>query len=142
MGYPVAVGVAAGLARRQGPLEAKAAQFGQYSQRFHEHAAHLRKVSVGTCGRAFGTPCHEHACVRCSLLRPDPAQRARLEEIRRNLEDRILEAQLHGWLGEVEGLQVSLAGAKDKLAQINDRIGTLTAVDRGTPPLPTNDRPR
>jgi integrase len=102
-----------------------------------------RKVSVGTCGRAFGTPClHEHACVRCSLLRPDPAQRARLEEIRRNLEDRILEAQLHGWLGEVEGLQVSLAGAKDKLAQINDRIGTLTAVDLGTPPLPTNDRPR
>jgi integrase len=30
-----------------------------------------RKVSVGTCARAFGTPCvHEHACVRCSLLRP------------------------------------------------------------------------
>ena len=38
MGYPVAVGVVAGLARRQGPLESKAAQFGQYSQRFHEHA--------------------------------------------------------------------------------------------------------
>ncbi len=33
-------------------------------------------MSVGTCGRAFGTPCvHEHACVRCALLRPDPAQR-------------------------------------------------------------------
>lgn len=32
-----------------------------------------RKVSIGTCGRAFGTPCiHEHACVRCSMLRPDP----------------------------------------------------------------------
>lgn len=29
-----------------------------------------RKVSVGTCARAFGTSCiHEHACVRCSLLR-------------------------------------------------------------------------
>ena len=25
-----------------------------------------RKVSIGTCGRAFGTPCiHEHACLRC-----------------------------------------------------------------------------
>ena len=35
-----------------------------------------RKVSVGTCARAFASPCvHEHACVRCSLLRPDPAQR-------------------------------------------------------------------
>ncbi|WP_234325738.1 tyrosine-type recombinase/integrase [Streptomyces sp. NRRL S-146] len=29
-----------------------------------------RKVSEGTCARAFGSPCiHEHACVRCSLLR-------------------------------------------------------------------------
>ena len=32
-----------------------------------------RKVSIGTCGRAFETPCiHEHACVRCSMLWPDP----------------------------------------------------------------------
>ena len=39
-----------------------------------------RKVSVGTCGRAFGTPCiHEHACVRCALLWPDPQQRSRLQ---------------------------------------------------------------
>jgi uncharacterized Zn finger protein len=77
-------------------------------------------VSIGTCARAFGTPCiHEHACVRCSLLRPDPAQRARLEEIRDNLLARIAEAQREGWLGEVEGLQVSLAGANDKLAQLD-----------------------
>lgn len=39
MGYPVAVGIVAGLARRQAVLDAKAAQFGQYSQRFGEHAA-------------------------------------------------------------------------------------------------------
>ena len=105
-----------------------------------EFLAHFekRKVSVGTCGRAFGTPClHEHACVRCSLLRPDPAQRQRLEEIRSNLMDRIAEAKLHGWFGEVEGLQVSLAGATDKLAQIDNRCGYLAAVDLGTPPLPT-----
>ncbi|MEV0374336.1 hypothetical protein AB0I10_31840 [Streptomyces sp. NPDC050636] len=44
-----------------------------------------RKVSIGTCERAFGTPCiHERACVRCSLLRPDPAQRTRLADIRDN----------------------------------------------------------
>ena len=43
-----------------------------------------RKVSVGTCARAFGTPCiHEHACVRCPMLWPDPAQRNRLVEILR-----------------------------------------------------------
>jgi hypothetical protein len=38
-----------------------------------------RKVALGTCGRAFSTPClHEHSCVRCPLLRVDPAQRGRL----------------------------------------------------------------
>ena len=96
-----------------------------------------RKVSVGTCGRAFGTPClHEHACVRCSLLRPHPAQRPRLEEIRSNLEDRISEAKLHGWLGEVEGLQISLAGVNDKLTQID--TSTRHAVDLGIPSQPTN----
>jgi hypothetical protein len=61
------------------------------------------------------------ACVRCSLLRPDPAQRPRLEEIRDNLIARIAEAERDGWLGEVEGLRVSLAGAEDKLAQLNAR---------------------
>ncbi len=79
-----------------------------------------RKVSVGTCARAYGTPCiHEHACVRCALLRPDPAQQQRLEQIRDNLHARIAEAERERWLGEIEGLQVSLAGAEDKLAQIN-----------------------
>jgi site-specific recombinase XerD len=79
-----------------------------------------RKVSVGTCARAYGTPCvHEHACVRCALLRPDPDQRQRLEEIRDNLHARIAEAERERWLGEIEGLQVSLAGAEDKLAQID-----------------------
>jgi integrase len=79
-----------------------------------------RKVSVGTCARAFASPCvHEHACVRCSLLRPSSDQRGRLEEIRDNLHDRIAEAEREGWLGEIEGLKVSLAGTEDKLAQID-----------------------
>ncbi|MFF3160228.1 tyrosine-type recombinase/integrase, partial [Streptomyces sp. NPDC057910] len=70
-----------------------------------------RKVSVGACGRAFGTPCiHEHACVRCPMLWPDPVHRDRLVEIRDNLLARIAEAEREGWLGEVEGLHVSLAG--------------------------------
>lgn len=42
MGYPVAVGVVAGLARRQVRLEHKAADFGTYSQRFIEHAEAYR----------------------------------------------------------------------------------------------------
>lgn len=93
-----------------------------------------RKVSTGTCGRAFGTPCiHEHACVRCPMLWPDPAQRDRLVEIRDNLSARIAEAEREGWLGEVEGLHVSLAGANDKLAQIDRRP---TTINLGIPTLP------
>jgi Phage integrase family len=92
-----------------------------------------RKVATGTCGRAFGTPCiHEHACIRCPMLWPEPAQRGRLVEIRDNLTARIIEAEREGWLGEVEGLQLSLTGAQDKLAQIDRRPRTAT-VDLGIP---------
>jgi integrase len=95
-----------------------------------------RKVSTGTCGRAFGTPCiHEHACIRCSMLWPDPAQRERLIEIRNNLTARIAEAQRENWLGEVEGLQISLAGAEDKLAQIDRSPPRQATVDLGIPTL-------
>ena len=87
-----------------------------------------RKVSLGTCARAFSTPCiHEHACVRCPMLWPDPAQRGRLVEIRDNLTARIAEAEREGWLGEVDGLEVSLAAAIDKLAQM-DRSGRPATV--------------
>ena len=65
-----------------------------------------RKVSIGTCARAFSTPCiHEHACVRCSMLWPDPDQRSRLVEIRDDLDARVAEADREGWLGEFEGLR-------------------------------------
>jgi Phage integrase family len=79
-----------------------------------------RKLSLGTCGRSYATPCiHEHACIRCPLLRPDPAQRPRLAEIHDNLTARIGEAQHEGWTGETEGLQVSLTAARQKLAQMD-----------------------
>ncbi len=98
-----------------------------------------RKVSVGTCARAFASPCvHEHVpCVRCPLLRPDPAQRGRLEEIRDNLHDRIAEAEREGWPGEIEGLKVSLAGTEDKLAQIDTALQRREqAVHLGMPVFP------
>jgi integrase len=96
----------------------------------------LRKVATGTCGRAFGTPCiHEHSCLRCPLHWPSPDQRPRIAEIRDNLIVRITEAEREGWLGEVEGLKVSLAGAEDKLAQIDRRSNTT--VDLGIPTVTT-----
>ena len=69
------------------------------------------------------------------MLWPDPTQRTRLEEIRDNLKARIAEAQRQGWLGEVEGLQVSLAGTEDKLAQIarRNRAQTKTPTHLGIP---------
>ncbi|WP_326631801.1 site-specific integrase [Nonomuraea fuscirosea] len=92
----------------------------------------MRKVATGTCGRAFGTPCiHEHSCLRCPLHWPSPEQRDRIAEIRDNLEARIVEAEREGWVGEVEGLKVSLAGAEDKLAQIDRR--SSTTVDLNPP---------
>jgi len=94
-----------------------------------------RKVAVGDCGRSYDTPCiHEHSCLRCPLLRPDPTARSRLEQIRDNLIARIAEAESHRWYGEAEGLKVSLAGANAKLAQM-DQITTRrsAAVQLGIP---------
>ena len=94
-----------------------------------------RKVAVGDCGRSYATPCiHEHSCLRCPLLRPDPAERGRLTQIRDNLLDRITEAETNRWFGEAEGLKVSLAGARDKLAQMNQITTRRTAaVSLGIP---------
>ncbi len=86
---------------------------------FLGHFQH-RRVALGDCGRAYSTPCiHEHSCIRCPLLRIDPAQRHRLEEIRDNLLARIAEAEREGWTGEAEGLKVSLDAANNKLAQVD-----------------------
>ena len=59
------------------------------------------------------------------MLRIDPAQRHRLEEIRDNLQARITEAEREGWAGEAEGLKVSLDAANNKIAQAD-----LTATRR------------
>jgi len=66
-------------------------------------------------------------------LRPDPAQEPRLLAIVVNLNDRLREAVERGWIGEVDGLQVSLDAAKQKLTQMRKiRAHTLT-VDLPTP---------
>ncbi|WP_319459254.1 hypothetical protein [Micromonospora sp. RTP1Z1] len=88
---------------------------------FQQHFE-LRKVELGTCARPYGSPCrHEHSCIRCPLLRVDHNQRPRLVEIIRNLADRITEAKRNGWLGEVQGLQVSLNEAQTKLVSLDRR---------------------
>jgi hypothetical protein len=98
-----------------------------------------RKVELGTCGRAYGTRCqHEHACVRCPMLRPDPAQQHRLVEIMANLHERLVEARERGWIGETEGLEASLAGAEQKLAAMR-RTPNIAAppIALGLPTMPS-----
>ncbi|MEU7017129.1 hypothetical protein [Streptomyces sp. NPDC046385] len=53
-------------------------------------------------------------------------------EIRDNLRDRIAEAEREGWLGEIDGLRVSLAGAESKIDQIDSASGGTT-INLGMP---------
>jgi Phage integrase family len=103
---------------------------------WEEFLAHfeLRKVALGVCGRDYGTPCaHENACVRCPLLRVDPAQRPRLEEIHANLLDRLQEAREQGWLGEVAAIQTTLAAAGQKLQAMREAATRGSTVSLGMP---------
>jgi len=109
-------------------------------EEWEEFTAHFerRRVELGDCGRSYSTPCiHEHSCLRCPLLRPDPAQRQRLTQIRASLLARIAEAEANNWLGEAEGLKVSLAGAEQKLAQMDQLTAQRSrAVQLGMPSFP------
>lgn len=86
-------------------------------EEFEEHFT-LRRVELGSCARPYGSRCeHEHACLRCPVLRVDPAQLDRLAAIITNLEERIVEAEERGWPGEVAQLTVTVKAARDKLAR-------------------------
>ncbi|GAA4125309.1 hypothetical protein GCM10022215_33680 [Nocardioides fonticola] len=104
---------------------------------FEEHFT-LRRVELGSCARPYGSTCeHEHACIRCPVLRVDPEQVGRLEAIAKSLTERIAEAEGHGWAGEVQQLKISLQAAQDKiLATAPPRDGSVmlglpTHVPRG-----------
>jgi hypothetical protein len=68
------------------------------------------------------------------MLRIDPAQHHRLEEIRDNLLTRIAEAEREGWTGEAEGLRVSLAAVNNKIAQADmSAARRAEAINLGIP---------
>ena len=71
------------------------------------------------------------------MLRIDPGQRRRLIEIIHSLSDRIKEAKSNGWLGEAEGLQVSLQAAGKKLTAMDQaRVRSKTHItDLGVPQI-------
>jgi integrase len=95
---------------------------------FRDHFS-LRKVALGTCHRPYGTPCqHEHACVRCPMLRLDPAQVPRLLQIEANTRERLDEARRMQWLGEVAALEESLRHIAGKKQQA-DRLAAQAEHD-------------
>ena len=93
---------------------------------FRDHFS-LRKVALGTCHRPYGTPCqHEHACIRCPMLRLDLTQVPRLLQIEHNTRERLEEARQMQWLGEVAALEESLrhiAGKKKQADRIKRQAG-------------------
>jgi integrase len=78
-----------------------------------------RRMALGDCYRPYGSDCpHEHACVRCPMLRMDPAQLPRLLQIEQDTHRLLAEAQQQGWEGEAAGLADTLAHIADKKAQV------------------------
>ncbi|MEU4955600.1 hypothetical protein [Streptomyces lavendulae] len=68
-------------------------------------------------------------------MQPDPAQKRRLDEITINLRERLAEAHERGWLGEVEGLEITIAAAERKLA------GMTRQIHLGMPAIPSGRQP-
>ena len=106
---------------------------------FQQHFE-LRKVSLGTCARPYGTPCrHEPASAArsCGWILNNAT--ASLQSFR--ISDRIVEARHNGWLGEVQGLQISLKAAQDKLAALDraSRSGADYGVRLGIPVVKCHD---
>ncbi|WP_329474943.1 site-specific integrase [Kribbella sp. NBC_01484] len=100
---------------------------------FEEHFD-KRKVELGSCARPYGTPCqHEHACVRCPMLHVDPRMLPRLQELEDDLMVRRRRAVDEGWLGEIEGIDLTLRLLREKQAGA-DKL-TRRTVELGMPGL-------
>jgi hypothetical protein len=103
---------------------------------FEEHFDR-RKVELGNCARPYGTGCqHEHACLRCPVLQVDPKMIPRLNEIETDLLARRARAKAKGWLGEIEGIDLTLAFLRDKRTQ-SERTQARSTVLLGLPATPS-----
>jgi site-specific recombinase XerD len=99
---------------------------------FEEHFD-KRKVELGGCARPYGTPCsHEHACIRCPMLQVNPKMLPRLDELKADLLARRERAQQEGWLGEIDGLDLTLGHLQQKRDGAR-RMVQASPVDIGMP---------
>ncbi|HZE15064.1 MAG TPA: site-specific integrase, partial [Mycobacterium sp.] len=99
---------------------------------FEEHFDR-RKVELGGCARPYGSACqHEHACLRCPMLNINPKMLPRLDEIEEDLLERRGRAELEAWLGEIEGIDLTLTYLRQKREETK-RLTRIAPVDLGTP---------
>ncbi|MFD7443338.1 tyrosine-type recombinase/integrase [Streptomyces sp. NPDC059909] len=99
---------------------------------FEEHFD-KRKVELGNCARPYGTPCqHEHACIRCPMLQVNPKMLSRLAELEKDLLVRRKRAEEEQWLGEIDGIDMTLTFLRAKQAEAA-RLTRRPAVDLGLP---------
>ncbi|WP_239382408.1 site-specific integrase [Frankia sp. CIT1] len=99
---------------------------------FEEHFD-KRKVELGGCARPYGTPCqHEHACLRCPMLAINPKMVPRLDEIEADLLARRARAEQENWLGEVDGLDLTLTFLRQKREDTR-RLARIAPVGLGIP---------
>ncbi|WP_424893243.1 tyrosine-type recombinase/integrase [Streptomyces sp. XH2] len=106
---------------------------------FEEHFD-KRKVELGNCARPYGSPCqHEHACIRCPMLQVNPKMLPRLAEIEKDLILRRKKAEEEQWLGEIEGIDLTLTFVRSKQAEAA-RLTRRAPVDLGLPrPRPSQN---
>jgi len=103
--------------------ELTAAEWEEFGQHFRR-----RKLALGDCYRPYGTDCpHEHACIRCPMLRVDPQQSPRLIQIEVNTVELLSEAQAQGWEAEVRGLEETLRHIQEKKAQV-ERLASVNSA--------------
>jgi len=99
---------------------------------FEEHFDR-RKVELGGCARPYGSACqHEHACLRCPMLNINPKMLPRLDEIEEDLLERRGRAEREAWLGEIEGIDLTLTYLRQKREETK-RLTRIAPVDLGTP---------
>ncbi|MFD9456679.1 tyrosine-type recombinase/integrase [Streptomyces sp. NPDC059985] len=85
-------------------------EWGEFEEHFDR-----RKVELGSCARPYGTPCqHEHACIRCPMLQVNPKMLSRLNELEADLLQRLARAEAEGWIGEAEGITLTLTFLRSK----------------------------
>ncbi|WP_426502855.1 hypothetical protein ACPPVO_35155 [Dactylosporangium sp. McL0621] len=96
---------------------ATATEWAEFEQHFDR-----RKVELGTCGRPY---VHKHACLRCSMLHVESDMLPRLDHIEADLHQRRQCAEAEGWLGELEGIDITLtrlAGKRDHARRITTPV--------------------